>query len=191
MENVAKLLPRLNINPNFASPQLLLLACILRCLYSVTLSQEFSLCLCGRHCIGKTPRETLLTQPRNRATDCVMPGRKRQTKWGTGLWQWRSSLLPSRRVIVKTTSPLPQKSLTGVVDLKLPPLFPSHPQLSEILPVLIQIYLSSGHLSGLDFSDEVRFGSGKVADLLTTFSESILSVSLLERGTESWVLPVG
>lgn len=51
IDNVPKLLPRLNINPNFASPQLLLLACILRCLYSITLSQEFPLCLCGRHCI--------------------------------------------------------------------------------------------------------------------------------------------
>lgn len=190
MENVTKLLPRLNINPIFASPQLLLLACILRCLYSVTLSQEFPLCLCGRHYIGVTPRGTLLTHSGNYATvSCLV--KKRQPKWGTGLWQWRSLLPPSRRVRVKTTSPLPPKSLTGVVDLKVPPLFPSHSQLSEILLVLIQIHLSSGHLSGLDFSDEVRFGSGKVADLLTTFSESILSISLLERGTESWVLPVG
>lgn len=133
MDNVT--LPRLNINPNFASPQLLLLACILRCLYSVTPRKEFPLCLCGRHCIGMTPRETLLTPAGKYATDCTMPGKKRQTKWGTALWQWRTSLLPNRRVGVKTTSLFPQKSLTGVVDLKLPPLFPSHSQLSAILPV--------------------------------------------------------
>lgn len=82
MENVTKLLPRLNINPNFASPQLLLLACILRCLYSVTLSQEFPLCLCGRHHIGVTPRGTLLTQSGNYATNSVMPGKKKTAKMG-------------------------------------------------------------------------------------------------------------
>lgn len=98
--------------------------------------------------------------------------------------------MPGRRFRTETTLPPPQKSLTGVVDLHSPPLFPSHLQLSEILPVLIQTYLSSGHLSGLDFRDEERFGSGKVADLLNTFSESILSISLLERGTEGWLLAV-
>lgn len=91
----------------------------------------------------------------------------------------------------KQNSQIPPKCLTAVVDLKLPPLFPSHSQVSEILPVLMQTYLNSVHLSGLDFLDEVRFGSGKVADLFTTLSESILSISLFERGTESWVLPVG
>lgn len=58
MENVTKFLPRLNINPNFALPQLLLLACFLKCLYSVTLSQKFPLCLCGRHCISVTPNSS-------------------------------------------------------------------------------------------------------------------------------------
>jgi len=88
----------------------------------------------------------------------------------------------------KYTSTSPET--TGAVDLNLPHLFSSYSQLSDTLPLLIQMYLSSGHLSGLDFSDEVRFGRGKVADLLNTFSESIWSISLLERGTEGWLLAV-
>lgn len=76
MENVTKFLPRLNINLNFASLQLPLLACILRCLYGVTLSQESPLCLCGRHCIDMIPKQTLLTQAGDYATDCVMPHKK-------------------------------------------------------------------------------------------------------------------
>lgn len=76
------------------------------------------------------------------------------------------------------------------MNLNLPHLFSSYSQLSNTLLLLIQTYLSLGHLSGLDFSDEVRFGRGKVADLLNTFSESIWSISLLERGTEGWLLAV-
>lgn len=47
---------------------------------------------------------------------------------------------------------------------------------------------SISYLPGLNFRDEVRAGRGKVADLLTTFSVSMVSFSLLERGTEVCVL---
>lgn len=44
------------------------------------------------------------------------------------------------------------------------------------------------YLSRLDFNDDVRVGNGRVADLLMTFSVSMLSIALLDRGTEGWVL---